>query len=65
MATPKNVEVNKLVKCIEESQFGFSSVLEGPFGIKRGRNFYTISLLHVLQLNAIQVTIVIVYTDIL
>ena len=36
MAAPRDVSVEQLVKKIEESQYGFSSTLQGPFGTKRG-----------------------------
>ena len=36
MAAPRDVSVDQLVKKIEESQYGFSSTLQGPFGTKRG-----------------------------
>ena len=36
MATPRDVSVDQLVKKIEESQYGFNSTLQGPFGTKRG-----------------------------
>ena len=38
MAAPKDVSVDHLVKKIEESQYGFNSTLQGPFGTKRGQS---------------------------
>ena len=38
MAAPKDVSVDQLVKKIEESQYGFNSTLQGPFGAKRGKS---------------------------
>ena len=32
----EDVRRNKLLKKIEESQIGFNSTLQGPFGSKRG-----------------------------
>ena len=48
MAAPRDVSVDRLVKTIEESQYGFHSTLEGPFGTKRGRStLLCIACLHV------------------
>ena len=38
MAAPRDVDVGQLVKKIEESQYGFDSTLQGPFGAKRGES---------------------------
>ena len=38
MAAPRDVNVDQLVKKIEESQYGFNSTLQGPFGAKRGES---------------------------
>lgn len=50
MAAPRDVDVGQLVKKIEESQYGFDSTLQGPFGAKRGEStlkikLFTISLI--------------------
>ena len=36
MAAPRHSNVEKLLQKIEESQMGYNSTLQGPFGIKRG-----------------------------
>ena len=36
MAAPRHSNVEKLLQKIEESQIGYNSTLQGPFGIKRG-----------------------------
>lgn len=37
MAAPRHSNVQKLLQKIEESQIGYNSTLQGPFGTKRGR----------------------------
>jgi len=36
MAAPRHSNVEKLLKKIEESQIGYNSTLQGPFGTKTG-----------------------------
>ena len=36
MAAPRHSNVEKLLKRIEESQIGYNSTLQGPFGTKTG-----------------------------
>ena len=63
MAAPRDVDVGQLVKKIEESQYGFDSTLQGPFGAKRGESRFCDTQNQTIH-NIIDISLLaVVYTD--